>query len=342
MARRDAPDEMASPRSLATSLPFSEFMMEATETIPRKVRLARAYLRYSPVGIGKHWLWERLRWRKHIVQAHTRYGATLECDTGSGIEKMIYYFGVWEPNVSQWVQQSLQPGDVFVDVGAHIGYYTLLAAKRVCPAGKVIAIEASPSTYDILCRNIEANRVENVQSFNAAAADKRGTLELWGHYKDTGRTGAWRKPGWASRGEVPAIPLHELLNDTDWERTRLVKVDTEGYEHSVLVGMEPKLRQCRPDCEFLLELIPSRYGREKLREILDTFSAHGFHPYRMVNPYSAEYYLSGRTDFGAWRIDSPYEITSATDVVFSRREGEHLWPVGSSRAFRNRLRSAEA
>jgi precorrin-6B methylase 2 len=86
------------------------------------------------------------------------------------IQQYIYYFGVWEPRITGWVSRHLAPGDTFIDVGANIGYYSLLASPLVGKTGTVVAIEASPRTFDDLLFNLELNNVSNVRPVNVAVS----------------------------------------------------------------------------------------------------------------------------------------------------------------------------
>jgi len=76
--------------------------------------------------------------------ARTYFGGVMSCDLGDFIGNIIYHFGVWEPHVSAYIQSRLKPGDAFCDIGANIGYYSLLASRAVGPRGAVIAV--GPST----------------------------------------------------------------------------------------------------------------------------------------------------------------------------------------------------
>src|SRR5207249_2412898 len=95
-----------------------------------------------------------------------------------------YYFGMWEPHISRWIDERLSPGDTFIDVGANIGYYSLLAARRVGPTGSVVAIEPSPKTFRALEANLAQNRLKNVRTVNAAVSDRQATVPLY-HGPDT-------------------------------------------------------------------------------------------------------------------------------------------------------------
>ena len=88
-------------------------------------------------------------------------------------------FGVWEPNISNAIENLLIPGDVFVDVGANIGYDTLLASTLVGSSGTVVSIEALPSTFENLSKNVACNSAKNVRIVNAAVAEKSGPVTIY-------------------------------------------------------------------------------------------------------------------------------------------------------------------
>src|ERR1019366_3290126 len=98
--------------------------------------------------LGKRTVWDLLSphlwWLERFVQAETVFGCTLYVDTRETGGRYIYYFGIWEPNLTRWIQERLSPDDTFIDVGANIGYYSLLAAKL---GSQVVAIEAAPRTF---------------------------------------------------------------------------------------------------------------------------------------------------------------------------------------------------
>src|SRR4051794_26991463 len=94
--------------------------------------IARAWIRYAPSSFGKRWLWARC-WRHYAFRSRTIFGAKITGDTADLIQRYIYFFGVWEPDITAWLRSALKPGDCFVDVGANIGYYTLLASQVVGP-----------------------------------------------------------------------------------------------------------------------------------------------------------------------------------------------------------------
>src|SRR5215469_8902900 len=91
-----------------------------------------------------------------------RDGRTLRCDLSDRTQRTMY-LGLFEPAETSLVDSLLEPGDLFIDVGAHIGWFTTLAPGRVGPAGQVIACEPFPSTAAVLRANVALNHADNVR-----------------------------------------------------------------------------------------------------------------------------------------------------------------------------------
>src|SRR5437867_4093793 len=90
------------------------------------IPLVRAYIRYVPLAAGKRSVWERLvnpylAWEPHPFVARTVFGSDIAGDAQDILTQYVYYFGVWEPHITRWVQGRLRQGDTFIDVGANIG-----------------------------------------------------------------------------------------------------------------------------------------------------------------------------------------------------------------------------
>ena len=103
----------------------------------------------------------------------------MELDTGDAVGRVVAISGVWEPNATAVVKRLLHPGDVFVDLGAHTGYFTLLAADLVGATGHVFAFEPSPERYRELLRNLERNCKTNVSAFERAAGSEDEVATLY-------------------------------------------------------------------------------------------------------------------------------------------------------------------
>ena len=136
-------------------------------------------------------------------------------------------------------------GDIVIDVGAHIGHHTLIAAKRVGPKGKVISIEADPKNFDILNKNIKLNKFndDNVITINNAVHSKETKIKLYTPAEETGHTIyntiiSDRVSPQEKFIEVNANTLDNLLqeNGIKHEDVKWIKIDVEGAELEVLKG----------------------------------------------------------------------------------------------------------
>jgi len=167
----------------------------------------------------------------------------------------------------------LKDDDVFVDVGANIGTYTLLGAK-VVSQGIVVAFEPHPRSVQMLEHNLALNGCNNVKVIKAAAGSETGFSHLTDIYDDGNRIVI-------KSGERDLqIRLTTLDNETrHLERISLVKIDTEGYEAEVLKGSSELLGR-RPAPAWIVELIGSatRYGSSD-RDLLKRFADSGYSPH---------------------------------------------------------------
>lgn len=142
-----------------------------------------------------------------------------------------------------WDYLKIPEGGVFVDVGAHIGRYTIPIGKSLDGKGLVVAVEPEPGNYATLLENLKLNRLSNVLALNLAAWSENGELDL--HLAE--RMGQHSLKGQGNRCiKVPARPLGEVLAEHGVDRVDLVKVDVEGAEVEVLEGMRNTIQQFKP------------------------------------------------------------------------------------------------
>src|SRR5688500_4199117 len=154
-----------------------------------------------------------------------------------------------EPHVERFMREFLREGDVVLDVGANIGSLAMLAASRVGPAGRVIAVEPLERNRRLLARSVQANRFDQVEVIAAAAADEAGELELRTHplTSNGARPAAAGELLRGPRGSsvrVPVVVLDEAL--AGLARRDLLKIDIEGMEPIALRGFEHGLARLRP------------------------------------------------------------------------------------------------
>jgi len=146
-----------------------------------------------------------------------------------------------EPHVTRVMRPLLQPGTVMIDLGANIGYYTLLAAARVGSTGKVIAFEPSVENCLLLHRSLQANHYENAVLHNVAVADTASIVGFRMHDSNGSII-----PDHASTHpeQVHTVTLDDVLRDEP--RIDLIKMDIEGAEGRALQGMHRVIQRCHP------------------------------------------------------------------------------------------------
>ena len=165
--------------------------------------------------------------------------------------------GKYEEQTTSLFERTLKPGMVILDVGAHVGYFSLLAARLVGSEGKVFSFEPDPINYELLVQNIELNGYTNISAANSAVGDKLGSLTLFQTALDSGRHSTYHH-GLPENGsvEVNVSTLDAFLDARDWPDIDLVKVDVEGAEMDVLRGMAELLERS-PGLKLIMEFNPA-------------------------------------------------------------------------------------
>lgn len=182
---------------------------------------------------------------------------------------------IYEPNETKLLEATLKPGMVFVDVGAHIGYYTVMAAELVGPAGRVYAFEPAPLNFEILRENT-AQYTDRVTLFNAAVSDVPGRRLLSLNAGNSGDNRLYEMEG-REHVEVDVVTLDEALDGVvaDW-----MKIDAQGKEWHVLRGGEALIGRS-PRLQIIMEFLPHvvRAGGEDTNDTLKLISRLGFIPH---------------------------------------------------------------
>ncbi len=155
-----------------------------------------------------------------------------------------YALGTTEPEVQEALSAHLRPGDVFYDIGAGVGFFTLLAARQVTPNGRVVALEPNPETAERLRRNVELNGLQNVEVIERAVAADNGRAVI------TSAGTASRLAGAEATGPsavaVSTVSIDRLVDELGGYQPSLVKLDIEGAECEALRGMTETIASAQP------------------------------------------------------------------------------------------------
>lgn len=172
------------------------------------------------------------------------------------VSRQLREQGVWEPYETQLLLSLLSPGDVFVDVGANIGYFSVLAAARVGAAGAVVAVEPDPDNCRLLRRSLAHNRLERqVRVVEGALSDADGEGSLFLSEDNLGDHQIYSDG--TGRSAVPIRLYHggDLLSRTV-PHIDVLKIDTQGSEWQVMRGLLPLLRRASRPPHIMIELTP--------------------------------------------------------------------------------------
>lgn len=167
-------------------------------------------------------------------------------------------WGMFEPGTTATIRKYLKPGSRFVDVGAHVGWYTLLASRIVGTTGKVWSFEPSPDNAALIRRMLFINDVASIVDFHQVAAGRdpsRATLHVM---PISAESSLLPIEGFRHAAEVDVVRLDDVLAADSC--VDLIKIDSEGFELEVVAGMAEIMAR-NPNCKVIAEFGPSHLKR---------------------------------------------------------------------------------
>jgi FkbM family methyltransferase len=184
--------------------------------------------------------------REHVI----RRGSAAGLRTNLHGSRPSYVLGLAEPDTQRLLGTWLRPGSVFYDLGANVGFFTLIASQLVGSEGHVYALEPSATTASALSSNVARNDLRNVTVIEAAAggADGSARLDPAGAVSQDARLIGEHEPGGVP---VRLVTIDALVRDGA-RPPDVVKIDVEGAEEDAIVGMRATLLTHRPSvvCEI--------------------------------------------------------------------------------------------
>jgi FkbM family methyltransferase len=213
---------------------------------------------------------ERLRLRKEDYREY--------------IHRNIYFMGYHEYRETRLLKKLLNHGDTFVDVGANIGWFSILAASLVGEQGCVIALEPSKRIFEHLSANVALNSMTNIRAENVALSNQKGSARLSGIADDNAGTGTIVGPETSSGEEVPTMRFDDYRSSQALEQMTLMKIDVERAEMLVLEGAHRSLN------DAAIANIVVEVSDERLRstgnssaELISLLRQCGYHISRLTN-----------------------------------------------------------
>jgi len=292
---------------------MSSMRRSATYTLAALLAAALALWgagRFSPVGRTKVYFTLERAWKAHWPFSRGQYllsraepafdplvpvrvevepGVNMLLDPEDYVSRTLLETGQWEADSWAIVKQHLPPGGTFVDVGAHIGIYSLKAARVVGSQGRVISIEPNPDTLQKLRDNIQASGDTNVAVQPFACSDAETDLDLFAAARaNTGGTSLSRANA-EQVGAVSAVyhvharPLDAILEAAGVSGVDVIKIDVEGAEMLVLKGARQTLARYSP--VISVELIDRQLKSmgTSAAEVTEFLRSQGYTPRQMID-----------------------------------------------------------
>ena len=228
----------------------------------------------------------------------------------------------YESEIFKWISQFLEKNDCFIDIGAHVGYYSVLAAKIVGSKGKVFAFEPELSNYQKTLENITLNHLNNIKLFNLAVASETKQTQIFVNQDNDGGHALW---------DVGKHPFNKKsLNNQTMQNTQLstldnilsqsgnitnlkmIKIDTEGAELNVIKGAVNTIGKY--DVPYIICEI-NRFGLQQMgtneTELREFINSLGYETYLLVSNNSSNQLVK-------LPIGKYYQTSHVFNVLFTR------------------------
>ncbi len=275
--------------------------------------LFRWYLSRFPLRDGKAYLYQRLHARlappERFVTACLDPGFKMKLDLHDPEQLKVYFYGHYhERYEARLVQRLLDPGEVFWDVGANVGYFSLVAAVALANRGQVVALEPGQNAATRLRENIALNPYSNIKVYQLAASDTAGEARLYLAPDLADSSASLFMPGQSQGGyeTCRTVPLDRLLREEALPGPQLLKMDVEGAELAALKGAAALLDNFSPLLLIEMEEKNLRAAGASKAAIQQFLSGFGYRPA----------FLSK----GRWHLTAGVESAKGRNIFWFRPE----------------------
>ncbi|MFH1228288.1 MAG: FkbM family methyltransferase [Planctomycetota bacterium] len=241
---------------------------------------------------------------RHNILRKRINGVIFEFDLGYAPTIRQMLLEKYELPVQRVMKKILKPGDIFIDVGANIGYLSAIGAGLVGKTGQVHSFEPVPEYFQSLNRMANLNQDYRIIANQSAIGETEGTANInvvntrkWHNIGAHSMVpGIIQKENLSAKIQVPVCRLDNYIEKHSLRNISLIKIDVEGFELPVLKGLENFFRSGSQLPQILCEITPSAYPKLgfKVTDLLDYMESAGYLPYSLSEPHSKinNYYIA--------------------------------------------------
>lgn len=267
-----------------------DFLRKLKQLLFHLIRWYSRHLPFPHKGLKYfEWLLRRLRLDKELFVKKLPNGLFVEVSVNDHIEKHLFWYGTYEKKEVATMQTLLDIDSVVVDIGANIGYFSLMAAKKAT-AGHIYSFEPVTKNMKKLKRNILLNRIKNIYPIQAAISNVSGKTTLYiSTDENSGMSGLRITENFSGKCEtVTSITLDEAVLEYNLPKIDLIKIDAEGSEINVLRGMTKTRTDQKPIILIEVSSVTLSLYDEKIETIYDILLAEKYRPYKVTDINSLE------------------------------------------------------
>lgn len=187
------------------------------------------------------------------------------------ISGMIQNFGTWEPFEQSWISSNVFPGSVVYNLGANIGYHSIVSSNSQKGSGRVVAVEASKDLCEIIERNCQNKNIDNIEVFNLAITDRDGSRTIYYSESNCGDNRVSNSNAGDRSEQIESTTINNLIEEVG-EEPDVIIMDIQGWETHVLNSMRKTDKKVKCLFEFTPNfIIEMGFSVEKeIKNIIDS------------------------------------------------------------------------
>jgi len=219
------------------------------------------------------------------------------------VSRHIHEQHCWEIHETNALLELMKPGQSFIDIGANIGYYTVIAAARLGDSGQVFSFEPDPENYALLTQNIEQNHFKNVQAFNLGLSNQDCSLPIFCSEENRGDHRLFETEAHQQGNMIQLVKADEFFMDRygQYPTVHCIKIDTQGYEYSIVDGLKKTIAANQAHLNMVVEFWPwglrqNQSSAKALLALLDQYSLQ----IHIMDHIQGGIYSSKRKDLDKW------------------------------------------